>query len=294
MMISFAQAVESALLADDQPSVSEYDLYRRAGEVRAAGSWDGRPIKHAPADWDARRFRNLLRGLSTRSAIAQDADFNSGIWRVIQSTRAGSAEEAACVADPFCYVSHLSAMQRYGLTERSPDALHITRPTRPLWNKMRDDKVAADPFADEEAAALFIRHGIGDTLRRRPVVIHETRYPATPVEIRGERTRISGIGRTFIDMLTHPDLCGGMRHVLDVWLRSAEAWTEEIIPAVEATASKIDKVRAGYILQEELGMTDPRIQAWQTFAQRGGSRKLDPEAPYAPSFSETWMISLNV
>ncbi|WP_309630130.1 hypothetical protein [Brevundimonas sp.] len=293
MMISFTDAVEAALLADDQPAVTDYDLYARARAIRAAGEWDGRAIKRNPTEWDVSRLRSLLRRLTDKSAIAQDMDFNSGVWRIVQSTRAGSAEEIACIADPFCYVSHLSAMQRYGLTDRSPEALHLTRPARALWNAMRDEKMGLEG-ADEEAKALFLRFGIGETLRRRPVVTHETRHPATPVAVRGERTRISSIGRTFIDMLTHPDLCGGMRHALDVWDRSAGQFIDEIIPAVEATSSKIDKVRAGYILEERLQIDDPRIQAWRAFAQRGGSRKLDPEAPYAPTFSETWMISLNV
>jgi flavin-binding protein dodecin len=85
-----------------------------------------------------------------------------------------------------------------------------------------------------------------------------------------------------------------MGHVLDVWDRAAEPWTNEIIEAVDGAESKIDKVRAGYILEERLEIDDARVRAWKAFAQRGGSRKLDPEAPYAPAFSETWMISLNV
>jgi hypothetical protein len=42
-----------------------------------------------------------------------------------------------------------------------------------------------------------------------------------------------------------------------------------------------------------MGVEGARIDAWRAFAQRGGSRKLDPSAEYRPVFSEIWMISLN-
>ena len=71
-------------------------------------------------------------------------------------------------------------------------------------------------------------------------------------------------------------------------------WIGQIISAVEEENASIVKVRAGYILSERLGIADPRIEAWKAFAQRGGSRKLDPDAPYAPVFSGAWMLSLNV
>ena len=110
----------------------------------------------------------------------------------------------------------------------------------------------------------------------------------------GEETRISSIGQTFADMLGESGLCGGMRHVLDVWEREAAQWVPEIAASVDKLTSKIAKVRAGYILSELLEIEHPAIERWEQFAQRGGSRKLDPEGEYLPSFSERWMISLNV
>jgi len=293
-MISFTEALELALLADDRPIVTDYDVYLRGKGLVEARTWQGAPMKNVPKEWDELRLRRSLRRLAARKALVQDHDFRSGVWRVVQSTRSGSAEEVACIADPFCYVSHLSAMERYGLSDRSPAALHLTTPTRTLWNTMRDKKLADEIAADKEAGSLLLRFGFKEKLRRRPVVVHETRHPSPPIEVRGELTRISAIGHTFADMLSEPALCGGMHHVLDVWDRHARDWVDQIIPAVDGSESKIVKVRAGHILSERLGIQSPVVSSWRAFAQRGGSRKLDPETPYEPVYSETWMISLNV
>ena len=197
--------------------------------------------------------------------------------------------------DPFAYVSHLSAMQRYGLTDRSPLALHLTTPKRPLWNALRDDQLHRDlPGLEEIERPVLYRPGFKDTIRRRSIVVHASSHPWTPSAVSGEETRITSIGQTFADMLNEPHLCGGMHHVLDVWESEADQWLSEIVVAIDQLDSKIAKVRAGYILTEVMDIDHPTLHKWEHFAQRGGSRKLDPDADYAPEFSERWMISINV
>lgn len=295
-VLSFAEAAEAAILKTNCPVITDYGIYRLGYELANERAWEGQSLKYVPQGWDEKRSRNLTKRLVSRRSLVQDQDFRSGVWRVVQATRAGTAEEVACLADPFCYVSHLSAMQRYGLTDRSPEALHITRPSRPVWNAMKMEKLANELPSEQvrEAAGVLFQFGLNPTLRRRPVETHETKYPAPTTLVRGEQTRVVEIGQTFVDMLAEPHLCGGIHHALDVWERSAEDWIDPIIAAVDAENASIVKVRAGYILTERLGLTDTRIEAWKAFAQRGGSRKLDPDAPYAPVFSEAWMLSLNV
>lgn len=287
-------ALEAALIESDTPVITDYEFFRLGARLHAAGSWQGTSLLRLPSDWDHTRMRNAQRRLRARQVIAPDADFHMGMWRVVQSSRAGSPEEIASIADPFCYVSHLSAMERYGLTDRSPEALHLSTPWRPIWNAMRDERVTADsmerPHVD---APNFVRFGFKDKVRRRPVMVHETRHPAIPTTVRGERTRITDIGRTFADMLDNPELCGGIRHVLDIWENQALNWSDAIITGIDSLNTKIAKVRAGYIFTERLGLEDKRIAKWQEFAQRGGSRKLDPDSPYVPIFSERWMLSIN-
>jgi predicted transcriptional regulator of viral defense system len=95
------------------------------------------------------------------------------------------------------------------------------------------------------------------------------------------------------DTLAEPARCNGMAAVLKLWDRHARQHVQDIASYIDQTWSKIVKVRAGYIFSERLGIETPTISSWVAFAQRGGSRRLDPERPYAPTFSERWMLSLN-
>ncbi len=291
----FLDAIAAELTTRNDPVVTEYEFFRLGAAVFNADAERDPALKRKPEAWDAARARSAAKRLSSkRKALIHDHDFGANVWRVLNSTRPGTAEEVACLVDPFCYVSHLSAMQRYALTDRSPQALHLTTPARLLWADLRAQRIAKDyPIRGADHPPL-LHIGFKDTLRQRQVVVHESGHPATPVEVRGERTRISSIGRTFVDMIAEPTLCGGIHHVLDVWANEAKPWLEDIIQAVDQYEVKLVKVRAGYILTERLNQSDPRIDAWAAFAQRGSSQKLDPAAPYAPVYSERWMISLNV
>jgi len=106
--------------------------------------------------------------------------------------------------------------------------------------------------------------------------------------------RVTDIGETFLDMLEHPERCGGMIHVLDVYANHASIYLPQIVRRIDRTETKLTKVRAGYIITERLGLKSETAESWRRYAQRGGSQRLDPKAPYAPQFSENWMISLNV
>lgn len=295
MTLYLGQAIEKALTDANLPLITEYSLYQLVRPMLATGRYAGEAIARLPTYWAQPQLRAMIRTLTKRRILAPDEDFKSGVWRVVQAAAAPTADEAVCIVDPFAYISHLSAMQRYGITDRSPEALHMTTPARALWTELRDIRMGED-YEGEPARALLpqlSRIGIRGQVRRRQVVVHETKHPADPSPIAGSVSRIAAIGRVFVDMLDQPPLCGGIRHVLDCYDRYAEDWMEEIVAAVDATDSSIVKVRAGYILDELLGESDPRIERWTTYAQRGGSRRLDPQAPYGEVFSEKWMIAIN-
>ncbi len=293
--VYLSQAITRLLIDDNMPLITEYSLYQRARTILAQGSYAGEAIIRLPSYWHHAQLRSMIRTLEKKRILASDDDFKAGVWRVVQASNAPTAEEAIVMVDPFAYISHLSAMQRYGLTDRAPEALHMTTPARALWTHLRDARMQADYGEEFDRANLpsLIRIGVKPQVRRRSVVIHESKHPADPAPIAGTITKIAPIGRVFVDMLDQPALCGGIQHVLDCFERYSEEWLPEIVRAVDAVDSSIVKVRAGYILDEMLSLTDPRIARWTACAQRGGSRKLDPQAAYGNIYSEKWMIALN-
>lgn len=295
-MITLIDAVQEGILALQVPLVTDYDVYLEARRIVRAGEGAGQPVKRLPKAWDASRTRQLLSRLEARGVLAPDPDFASGVWRVLMNALASPAAEAACIADPFCYVSHYSALELHGLAAEPSETLQLSRPARPQWKALRDDRVAAEVERREfqDAAGLLLRATPADTLRGRPVLFHETRHPAGVVTLEDGRTRVAAVGDTLVAALAEPGFFGGMKEALKVWDAHAGAHLEAVIAAVDQIDVKIVKVRAGYILTERLGLADPRIDAWRAYAQRGGSRRLDPDAPYRPTFSEAWMISLNV
>lgn len=283
------------------PVMSEYGLFLAVARQHRAVSATRVAKRSAKASLSRVEFGRLRNRLLRNEVIEADGDFRSGVFRLVGAP-ALAAEAACCLVDPFCYVSHLSAMQHYGLTDRSPTELSLTTPELSVWNAHRDERMRADL---EETLQLdvklghaewvtLVRYGFTDEIRGRRVARHETKYPDTPIAIRDTPVRIAAIGRTFVDMLADPAWCGGMNHVLDVWAESAATYLEEIVAAVDRSPSAIVKVRAGYLLQERLRLAHPGIDAWKAFAARGSSRKLDPERPFDARHSEAWMLSLNV
>ncbi len=238
-------------------------------------------------------FARLRSNLKAAGVIRADRDYGGRIIRLLTISDL-PAEDIICLVDPTCHVSHLSAMQRWGLTDRSPSALILTRPDRKAaraWLQAHMTEVLGENESNPFPLKII---GHPTHVRRRPVHIYESKAVGAFLKNRENDVRLSTIGQTFLDMLQRPDLCGGMSHILDVWNEHAETYLDDIVTAVDTATSKLVKSRAGYILEERLGLHHRGIGRWKMFGQRGGSRKLDPDKAFAPTFSETWMISLNV
>jgi len=212
----------------------------------------------------------------------------------------GSAEprELVCALDPFSYVSHLSAMEYHGLTDRFSKILYMTRPSAASWKEQAEEKMHKDLDGELDEYRSYglptlIRHKfneVGGVL----VQFQERSQLGAFRLVANSPLRVATIGRVFLDMLREPALCGGIQHVLDVFRSDARRYLKLIVDEIERHGQPIDKVRAGFVLSDMCKLNSPIFSEWEKFAQRGGSRKLDPAGEFASSFSERWMLSINV
>ena len=208
------------------------------------------------------------------------------------------AAELACLVDPFAYVSHLSAIEHYGLTDRFPAVLYLSTPPNAEWRALATNRMQSDlgdafePYLNSGFPQL---RNIGITKIDRTTVHILRRTNRGAFKTISENTlRVATVGRTFLDMLREPHLCGGIQHVIDIYRDSAKDYLRLIVDEFDAHGSAIDKVRAGYLLTEICHLESEAFRSWEAFAQRGGSRKLDAEADYSEAFSEKWKLSINV
>lgn len=204
--------------------------------------------------------------------------------------------DVICSLYDFGYISYLSAMQFYKLTDKKSKKIDYTVPTRPIWKKLQleaflksnaDDKVSKNitfiPSYPSERIKINNKHL--NVYSRA----HTYRYTES-----GEITRVISIGDLFLEMVRHPELCGGFQHVLEVYKSNSRKFLNEIIESVEEYGRDIDKSRIGFIISSYLGIYDKRITDWKRDSiSRGGSRKMISNDTYSNIYSEEWCISLN-
>lgn len=212
----------------------------------------------------------------------------------------GNAIKLISETDPFLYVSHLSAMVYHGLTDRLPTTVFCTSLNENEWSKKAKIKMMKDLKDSYNDYCMFT-----DLPKMRRVRFDKGRFLGKPLELfkisnidgaytfYEDGTRVATIGRTFRDMLKKPTLCGGMQHVKAVFEEYAHIYLELIINELDLHGSKIEKARAGYLLEEICDLHNPKINLWLDTVQRGGSRKLDPQSPFDPMYSERWSLSIN-
>ena len=236
--------------------------------------------------------------MSSFGLISPAKDFKAGTVFQLFGRNKPLPMEVACSVDPFAYVSHLSAMEYHGLTDRFPKILYLSTPPDQEWKTHaavrmdKDLKELKDTYLAAKLPTLKFQkmeriNGVRVELMRRS---HRGAFKT----IKTPSIRVAMVGRTFLDMLREPELCGGMQHVADTYREYAIRYLKLIVDEVDNHGTSIEQARAGYLLEKVSGLSDPLIDAWALKVQRGGSRKLDPQAEYAPFFSERWALSVNL
>jgi predicted transcriptional regulator of viral defense system len=200
--------------------------------------------------------------------------------------------EALFELNPYCVLSHASALVFHGLTEQLPKQITATMSRDktgdllPLDTEPSDWEGVALPPARTPTTALGT-----------PLVWIRT-MPArffgfSSYQPAGFSIRVTTLERTLIDALQMPEACGGIDNVLMAWGFAKENLDlNRLIGYVDRLDIALLKQRAGFLL-EELGLSHERFEIWSRHSHRGGSSKLDGAAPFAPQFSERWNLSLN-
>lgn len=214
-------------------------------------------------------------------------------------------EKAICSLDPFSYLSHLTAMVWHGLSDRLPKTLFLTRPSTNLWRSLAANRLEShlgSMMALYQTAKLpgYRQIDLG-SLRKHPLHFWNSSrldgaYSAAFKRAEGGAIRIATVSRCFLDMVREPELCGGIDHVIEVFEEHGPHHVEGILGEVDHHGNKIEQARAGYLLElaDSSLSADPTLERWAAVVSRGGSRKLDPSADYADSYSERWALSINV
>jgi predicted transcriptional regulator of viral defense system len=192
---------------------------------------------------------------------------------------------------PYAALSHLSAMAFHQITDQLPKEIHVSVPS--------DRTPSVLPVGTKQAEWLGqvnpVRGHLAPAIEGIPINWHhlEKFFGFAEYTPKSYPVRVMTLEKTLIDGLSAPDWCGGLTNVLQAWVNAKDAINlRSVITFTDRQDMGVLRQRVGYVL-EKLGFSDPQLNVWTTKAKRGGSSKLLASAPFAPVFSERWMISLN-
>ena len=269
------------------------ELYEFLYYIRETRSFQNQNIK------GFRKNSNLKKKLSEVTEYLESSRLAQkpyGTYFVI-ANKNPSDLEIVCSLYNIGYITYLSAMRFYNLTNRIPKQIDYIAPDRPLWKKIQSQIISKNSINGEnrENNHFFTPPYPSERIKFKDK--HLNVYSRSHLYShmnKGESIRIISIGDLFLEMIRYPDLCGGFQHVLEIYEEMAEVLLNEIIDSVELYGTAIDKSRIGFILNSHLGIHDPVIAEWKIYSTaRGGNRKMISNEPYSDSYSEDWSLSLN-
>ncbi|MFN8513366.1 MAG: type IV toxin-antitoxin system AbiEi family antitoxin [Thermomicrobiales bacterium] len=201
-------------------------------------------------------------------------------------------DEILMEVHPYAALAYLSALAFHHLTNELPQSIYALLPADgiggmlPLGTDERDWKELA--LIPGRRVPKLLGHHVQWSRVGADKFHGVALYRPNGVPI-----RVTTPERTLLDGLQRPELSGGIENVLRAWDLARDMLDlDALVREVDQFAVQVLRQRVGYIL-EELGLTHPALSTWQRSAQRGGSSKLFGPAPYAPTYSERWSLSLN-
>ncbi|PLX50442.1 MAG: hypothetical protein C0613_04185 [Desulfobulbaceae bacterium] len=292
------QAIALSLAALHQPVITRYQLGLFVFQLYLTKQFSGKPVRISAQTPDRRALSRAITQLLDSGVLHPNKNFPQGRVFTILGKEKSSADEIACSVDPFSYVSHLSAMEYHGLTDRLSKMLFLSSPNTKTWHDFANQRIAKD-LGDNEQLYRALNFPLLQRLNinkigKRAVNRHSSIHLGAYKNIKDTALRIATIGRTFFDMIHKPEFCGGIYHVIDTYQEFAKKYLNLLLPEIDKHGTKMDKARAGYILESRCDLNHSTIDSWAQDAQRGGSRKLDPAQEYSSNYSERWGLSINI
>lgn len=207
-----------------------------------------------------------------------------------------SAAEIICSLYPYGYISHLSAMDWYGLTDKMPKVVRFTTCNKTDWKNNYISEFA-DKFGSSKEYKPFVPRYPQNNLKfdsKKLSIITNSSMPP-PLQAKGSAVRVSSIGNTFLDMTKKPDFCGGIDHVIEVFIENGKKFSKNIIEATDVYGNIIDKARIGFLLDVMLKIEHKKLDEWkkQQVNLRGSSRVFHPSEPFSSIYNADWSLSLN-
>lgn len=297
-LLTIPAALGQLLGERGRPTVSYYELAVTAWQLCKRTELHGIPLRSHKTHLDWVAFNRYHQLMLLNGVLRPIAGVSGAPVYLLIGANVTDTKVLACAVDPFCYISHLSAMEFHGLTDRMPEQLYLSSPAHSPWKEFAEAQMRKD-LGEEYTDYLNTR--LPHLQRSRPEkILGKSVHQVNSIHlgafrhIKEQQVRVATRGRTFLDMLRDPQLCGGISHVLETFREHAQPSLRLILDEIDQHGKPIDKVRAGWILEYLCHLNDARIDAWTAFAQRGGSRKLDATAEYSSDFSERWALSINV
>jgi len=283
----------------DQPVITDYQIAIFLYRAYRDRKYKDISVKSTVSSLSKEILKKKIVQMCATGILTIHPNFTGNRVYSIMGKKGFDAGDIACAVDPFAYVSHLSAMAYHGLTNRIPSTLYISSPKSTLWRDFANQRMEKDLGNDLQD---YLEHRLPKITRvamtkigKIPVSLHSSIHLGAFKLVRGRSIRVSTIGRTFLDMVRAPSICGGMRHCMEVYKEHGSMYKPLIIDELNQHGTQIEKSRVGYLMEEVVGVNDdPSLEVWAKHVQRGGSRKLDPSNEYEPVYSERWCISINV
>jgi predicted transcriptional regulator of viral defense system len=241
-------------------------------------------------------YKKIVKSVEISSLLRNQDNCHSYFY--LFGKNKASIFEIICSIEPFSYISHLSAMEYHGLTNRLPKLVFLTSSPPKKWKELAEIKMRKD----YESHDVIINNRLMELVRIQPKTLngytlnwHYSLQQGSFKSIQGSPLRISTLGHTYLDMVKKPDFCGGIHHVIEVFQEYGKTHLPLILHEVDTHGTRIAKIRTGYILSEICNLKDKIIDKWQKEeVQRGGSRKLDATSEYSSEYSERWCLSINI